>query len=160
MKILKILDEKLEEYFLVVLLFIMVVLIFAQIVMRYVFSNSLSWSEELSRYLFLWITWVGSSYGVKKKSHVAITVLEKKMPGAGKVVLTVIISLIWLCFALFLSIKGFELFNKIAEMDVRSPSMQMPMKFAYASVPVGATLMTLRLIQNFIEYFRKVKGAN
>ena len=54
-----------EEYLLVGSLAFNVVLVFFQVVMRYVFQNSLSWSEELARYIFLWQTWVGASYAVE-----------------------------------------------------------------------------------------------
>ena len=79
MKVIKFLDDKLEEYLMVFLVAVMTVLIFVQVVMRYVFSNSLAWTEELSRYLFLWSIWLGASYGVKTKTHVKLTVLTEKL---------------------------------------------------------------------------------
>ena len=63
-KILSLIEEKLEEYFLVISMIAMVVIIFLQVVMRYVFNNSLTWSEEIARYIFLWQIWIGVSYAV------------------------------------------------------------------------------------------------
>ena len=54
---LKKLWDNLEEYILVYSMMFSVALVFVQVIMRYVFSNSLSWSEELARYLFLWQIW-------------------------------------------------------------------------------------------------------
>ena len=48
----------LEEYFLIGTLFFNVVLVFVQVIMRYVFHNSLYWSEELARFVFLWFSWI------------------------------------------------------------------------------------------------------
>lgn len=53
--------NNLEEYLLVVSLVINVLLVFLQVIMRTVFKNSLTWSEELSRYIFIWQIWLGAS---------------------------------------------------------------------------------------------------
>ena len=68
--------EKVEENLLLFLLFVSVVVIFSQVVMRYVFQNSLSWSEELGRYLFIWLTWLSTGYAVRQKRHLRIEVLS------------------------------------------------------------------------------------
>ena len=73
---LKKLWNNMEEYLLVYSLMLSVGLVFIQVVMRYVFSNSLSWSEELARYLFLWQIWVGASYAVKEHRHLRIELIQ------------------------------------------------------------------------------------
>jgi TRAP-type C4-dicarboxylate transport system permease small subunit len=154
MKIVKWIDEKLEEVFLIAILAAMVVLIFTQIVMRYVFSNSLTWSEELARYMFLWIIWVGASYATKKKSHIAIAALTSRLPKMAQNLLAILVYLIWLGFCLFLVIKGGELTDKIFTMQQESAALRIPMGFAYASVPVGSGLMMIRLLQNGYQTLR------
>ena len=66
MKILKWLDDNLEETILLVLLVIMTGLMGIQIISRYIFNASLSWSEELTRYLFIWSGFISISYCIKK----------------------------------------------------------------------------------------------
>ena len=61
--------DNLEEYFVVATMALMTLLVFVQVIMRYVFSSSLSWSEELARFIFLWVSWVGASYAVKERAH-------------------------------------------------------------------------------------------
>ena len=53
----KFLNEHLEEFFIIPLMFAMSIIIFIQVVMRYAFQNSLTWSEELARYLFVWLVY-------------------------------------------------------------------------------------------------------
>lgn len=65
MKILKWLDNYLELTVSVFLMSLMTVLIFLQVIMRYVMHNSLSWSEELARYTFVWLIYIAISYGSK-----------------------------------------------------------------------------------------------
>ena len=61
--------DHLEEYILIGSLFVSVALVFVQIVMRYAFKNSIFWSEELVRYIFLWQIWLGASYATKENKH-------------------------------------------------------------------------------------------
>ena len=61
--------NNLEEYLLVVSLVINVLLVFLQVIMRTVFKNSLTWSEELSRYIFIWQIWLGASIAWEQVLH-------------------------------------------------------------------------------------------
>ena len=75
--------DKLEEYFLVFCLGFMVLLVFVQVVMRYIFQNSLSWSEELARYLFLWLSWIGASYAVRDAKRAQIEPPARSLRSTG-----------------------------------------------------------------------------
>ena len=147
---LKKLWDHLEEYFLIPSLVFSVLLIFTQVVMRYVFSNSLSWSEELARYLFLWQSWIGVSYGVKKNMHLRILILPGKLKGKAKVALETVVNTIWFAFGVFMVFKGFELAMMIASRGQESAALGLPMQIAYLSVPVGCLIMNLRLIESTV----------
>ena len=68
-----------EEIILVTMFALMVVVIFVQVIMRYVFHSSLTWSEELGKFLFVWISWLGISIGEKRGEHIKITMLTDKL---------------------------------------------------------------------------------
>lgn len=159
MKIINILDEKLEEYFLAVTLSFSVILIFLQVVMRYVFNNSLSWTEEMARYLFLWQIWVGASYAVKKDKHLKADIISAFIPKDKVFYLDIISTVIWLIFCIFLANKSITLVSKINKMGQLSAAMRMPMKYAYASVPTGCSLMALRLVQKLYLDNKKRKAG-
>lgn len=158
MKILKILDEKLEEYLMVAMVMLMTALIFIQVIMRYIFGNSLAWSEELSRYLFLWSIWLGASYGIKTQGHIRLTVLTSRLSPRIQDIVGVIVYIIWFLFVLFLVVKGYELVAKIYVSGQTSIALRLPMWIAYASVPVGCTLMSFRMLQNEYQVFKNRKG--
>ena len=63
-KLLKILDEHAEDVLAVILMSAATLIIVIQVIMRYLFKNSLSWSEEMARYLFVWMTFISISYGI------------------------------------------------------------------------------------------------
>ena len=144
-----------EEYLLVTGLAFSVVLIFFQIIMRYVFKNSLAWSEELARYVFLWLIWVGASFAVKEERHLRIEAFANIFTGNRRKIFELVVLIIWFGFSLVLAYLGYNLTSRIMTSGQVSPAMRMPMYYAYASVPVGSLLMTVRLVERMINIFKK-----
>lgn len=159
MKILKLLDDKFEEYFLAFTLSLSVLIIFAQVIMRYVLGSSLSWSEELARYLFLWEIWLGASFAVKHNKHLRADVLQTVLPKKFKYPIEVLYTVIWLAFCIFLAYKSTVLVSTISRVGQLSAAMRLPMKYAYASVPAGCILMSIRLIQKIYLDYKKYKSG-
>ena len=65
----------LAEYAVCALLAVMVVVVFLQVIFRFIIRSSLPWSEELSRYVMVWIVFLGASIGIKRKSHIGVEVV-------------------------------------------------------------------------------------
>ena len=154
MKIIKILDEKIEEVFLVGIISISVILLFIQVVLRYVFKNSIMWSEELARYLFLWMIWVGASYATKQSSHLKGELLTKLVSEKIARYIILLSLLVWLIFSLWITNSSFNLTLSILKTGQKSSAMQIPMFIPYASVPVGCGLMSIRLIQKIVDLLK------
>lgn len=159
MKVLQFLNKKGEEVFLVIIISFSVVLLFLQVIMRYIFKNSISWSEEFARYLFLWMIWVGASLATKEFRHLKAEFLENLIPKKVMDFISISALLLWLMFSLWLSYSSFFLTKDIYLSHQKSSAMQLPMFIPYASVPVGCTLMSIRLIQNIIFVLKKKKEA-
>jgi TRAP-type C4-dicarboxylate transport system permease small subunit len=151
---LKKLIDHLEEYILLPSLAFSVALIFFQVIMRYAFKNSLSWSEELARYIFVWQLWLGVSYATKNSTHIRIILLRNALKEKGRKVLETIALVIWFAFGCFIIVQGWKIAMQIGDFGQKSPALGLPMVYAYLSVPVGAFLMNLRLIQNFVKIYR------
>ncbi|MDR2088710.1 MAG: TRAP transporter small permease [Clostridiales Family XIII bacterium] len=154
MKIKRILDH-FEEYILLPSLTFSVGLIFVQVVMRYVFQHSLSWSEELARYIFVWQLWLGVSYAAKNQSHIRITIIENFLNEAQRKILETIVIVIWFGFGCFVIVQGYKIAMQIGAYGQTSSALGLPMVYAYMSVPVGASLMNIRLIQNLVGLYCK-----
>ncbi len=137
-----------EEYLLISSMFFSVTLVFIQIVMRYVFKSSIFWSEELTRYLFLWQIWLGASYAAKEGKHLRIEFVKEFLGRKGRAVFECIALSIWFCFCIFLAYKSSELTIMLFQSGQLSPAMRIPMGYAYASVPVGSGIMAARLVQH------------
>ena len=125
---------------------IMTILVFVQVVMRYVFSNSLSWSEELARFIFMWVSWVGASYAVRERAHFRVEMFADMMKGEKRKWFELVILIVWFVFCVFMAFIGTRLIIFLVETGQISAAMEIPMSWVYASVPVGCGLMALRLI--------------
>lgn len=139
--------NKIEENLLYYSLILTVSLIFIQVVMRYLFANSLSWSEEMSRYVFIWQTWMGASYATRMKRHLRIEALTDSLHGLPRRILEMIVLALWISFGSFLVYKGYQLTKMIWLRGQVSAAMEISMAFAYAAIPVGSFFMTIRLIR-------------
>jgi len=151
MKVLRFLDDHLEEYLLIGSFFVTVTVIFIQVVARYVFNNSLTWSEEFARYIFVWQIWLGASYAAKINKHINITVAREKMPQRIQIVLEALVMILWIAFAVFMVVKGKDVIAYVLRSKQRTPALQIPMAIPYLSVPVGCGLMGFRILQNLIK---------
>ncbi|WP_271397290.1 TRAP transporter small permease [Salinicoccus roseus] len=157
MKVLKWLDEHFEEYILIALSIFTVFVIFSQVVMRYVFNSSLSWSEEIARYGFIWLIYIGVSYGVKRRKHLRVDALTMLFEEKGTAVIKMIANILFLIFALVVSYYGVDIVTKITR---ESAALQIPMEYVYASLAFGMILTSIRLIQNIILDYRTIQDAD
>lgn len=158
MKVLKWLDEHTEEVILVIFSAIMVAVIFLQVIMRYVFDNSLSWSEELARYCFIWLVYIGISYGVKKQRHIKVDVVLLLLKERGRLIFMILSNLLFLFFCLFVIRYGYGIAMQILDWGQKSPANQIPMGIVYLAAPIGMGLTAIRLIQNLIKQFKALFG--
>lgn len=157
MNIIRWFDRHIEELLLTVLSTIMVAVIFVQVVMRQL-DSSLSWSEELARFCFIWLIYIGISYGVKKQRHIKVDVILVFLNQKGKVIINIIANVLFMAFAVFVIIYGFEIANKLLGFGQKSPALQIPMGLVYMSAPIGMGLTLIRLIQNLIKHIRVLQG--
>ena len=111
MKLLKWLNENFEKYILVASLVVMIVIIFVQVVLRYCFGTTISWGEELTRYIMLYQIWIGAAYAVKEDAHLRITTFRDKFSKKNSMRIENGVLVLWMAFAAFISVKGVELVN-------------------------------------------------
>lgn len=148
MKVLLKIWDHLEEIFLIPTLMLSVGLVFLQVIMRYVFQNSLSWSEELARYLYVWQTWIGVSYAARNGSHLRITMIKDRLSAKGQKMLELFVTVVWVGFAIFVIVQGMSAVITITTFGQKSSALMIPMQICYYSIPVGMGLMIIRLLQH------------
>jgi TRAP-type C4-dicarboxylate transport system permease small subunit len=154
LRFLRWLDKYFEMSISVVLMSLMTIILFVQVIMRYVFSNSLTWSEELARYLFIWLIYLSISCAAKQMKHIKIEAALFIFPRKIRPLVEIAGDLLLLAFAIFIVIRGSAMmkFQRI----VRSPAMGINMSFIYAAPVIGFALTVLRQIQVIIFRITKI----
>ncbi len=153
-----------EEKLLVASLVINVLVVSLQIIMRSVFNTSIAWSEELSRYIFIWEIWLGTSIAYRYNEHIKVELIYNIFKSdMAKKVLDLIVKLIWLAFNGFLLYQGVKLLESMAARNALSSGMRIPLVYVYAALPVSSLLMCIRIICDLFNFGERkaeeVKGA-
>ena len=151
MKVLRFLDEHIEKALCVIFLALMSIIIVAQVFCRYVLNSSLSWSEELTRYLFVWLIYVGISYGVKLDKHICVDAVYSFAPKGIKKYYAIVGYVLFLLFAIAMVYYGVLVVGMQITSGQVSPAMGLPMQYVYAAPVVGFTLTAIRLIQKIVQ---------
>ena len=158
-KILNWLDNNLEVVLCVILMSVMTVIIFIQVVARYVFHNSLTWSEELARYIFIWLIFLGISYGSHLRKHIKIDAALSLFPKKVRPYIQIVGDILFLILAVYLVYTGFNYSVYQAEMGKRSSAMGIPYQFVYSSVWVGFGLTAIRQVQAIVYRVKCIKNG-
>lgn len=148
--------DHLEEKLLVASLWVTVLLIFSQIIMRWLFNYSLTWSEELARYLFIWQIWLGTSIGFRDDQHIRIEFVRDKLKGKAVLVYDIIGGLIVLAFSVFLLVKGWQLVDRLFATRNLSAALRLPMGWVYLSLPFSSLVVCLRIIAKMVRDCKEI----
>jgi len=143
-----------SEIIVVSMFLLMVMVSFIQVVFRYVFNYSLSWSEEMARYLFVWIVFLGTPIVQDRKAHLGVDLLLSKFHGKSKDMLQLLIDLAIVVFALILIRTGMGLVS--ITLDQPSAAMKIPMAYVYFSIPLGAVIMLLVCFHDILQVVSKL----
>ncbi|EGQ79639.1 TRAP transporter small permease [Fusobacterium animalis] len=155
---LKAIDDYLEETILLILLVLMTCIMGIQIVSRYVFQNSLTWSEELVRYMFVWSAFLGVPFCIKHGLSIKVDQFRNLFPIPLQKVLMYIDKIIIFLLFLVLFIYSFTVVKATYLSGQTSPAMQLPMWTVQISVTVSSLLSMIRSIQNLSHLVRgKIK---
>jgi TRAP-type C4-dicarboxylate transport system permease small subunit len=123
--------NRLLSLLMVTALALMVLLVFTNVVLRYAFNSGLTVSEELSRWLFVWMTFLGAFVGLHDRSHLGTDTLVARLPLAGKKACFVIVHALML-FCCWLILSGSWQQLQI-NLETTSPVMEVSMAWFYGS---------------------------
>jgi len=138
-----------ERGFIALCLLLGALLLFVNVFMRYIFLAPISWAEELTLYLCVWLVFVGASVAVKEKGHIAIDLLPYMLSPRGRVFLARFVAVVFLIFLAVFFWYSLQHVLRVKATAQVTPIMQAPMWLTYLAMPVGSLLMVLRIIQMF-----------
>ncbi|GAB3070725.1 TRAP transporter small permease [Salinicoccus sesuvii] len=137
------------RYIVSTLFIVMVSLVFLQVLTRFVINYPISWTEEISRYLMIYIVFLGSALLVRKSAHIAVDFLLEVVNPKAKGILDIIVLAVSTVFFGLLLIFGAQLTYIV--IGQATPNLQFSMAWAYAAVPLGGLLMFLNALAVLFE---------
>ncbi len=139
--------NKVAEYILVSVFFVMTVSVVWQVLSRYLFNISSSWTEELSRFSLMWLAMLGAAYITGKKEHIEIDLLFDHLSPVNARRLDLFIGVLIIFFALtVMVIGGGYLMYMTLYLEQKSPALQVPLGYVYSVLPLSGLLIIMYTI--------------
>jgi C4-dicarboxylate transporter DctQ subunit len=156
---LKAIDRDGERYLMLVAYCTIVFVIVTEVIRRFVLSYSSLWGEEVARYAFIYLGWIGASYAVKQRAHIRFDVLLQLLPRRfhGYVyIFGDIVTMIFACFAMYWSI---HVIGTLLEFGAASYALRISKAWFEAAIPLGFAMMMVRLVQALIRDVRDLRAG-
>lgn len=144
-KVLSYLDKNIELVFIYFFGAICLVAVALQILAR-IMNVSIAWTEEVCRYSFVWVCFLGMSYGIKEKLHIRFELLLGAFKGKGRIIMELFIDLVLL--VLFCMVFYFSIYFVKASAGRLAPALNISKNIVNVSAPVGFVLCILRTVQD------------
>ena len=122
----------------------MFLILLAQVIMRYVFSRPLTWSEEAARFIFVYVSFIGISYAYRQKGHIRMEVVVNLFPQAVRRGLEVLINLGTIALFCYMIPFSFRFIG--IQAGVKATATHFPMSIVYTALPLGMALSCVRLL--------------
>lgn len=136
-----------------VMVLIMTLVVATQVICRYLLGASLTWSEEASRYLLIWITFLGGSIAFKRGMHTGFDAVVRALSPQTRRAARLVTLLAIVTFLVIAGLKGMQL--ALFNMAQRSPAMRLPMGTVYLAIPTGCLLMLVYAADQLVHLVRK-----
>jgi TRAP-type C4-dicarboxylate transport system permease small subunit len=145
--------NRIEEYIGIFFLFVMLFLMTYQVVARFVFSTGNTWSEELSRYTYIWFTLITVSLAVLHNAHIKIEAAMAVFPKKWRPTFVGLGMIILIVYCVLIVVFGTNMIKRNIRMGNVSLGLQLPMYVVYSIVPISHVLIIIRCVQRMIAIF-------
>src|SRR6056297_2204583 len=158
MSILRRLDRDAERWLLLVFYVMLVVTMAVEVIRREIFSYSSVWGEEIVRYSFIHLAWIGAA-AVKERAHIRIDVVMHYLGTRLKALLYIFGDLVMVAVAIIALYWSWEAVLVSAKFGSVSAGLRVSMVWFIMAVPVGFSLMLFRLVQSLFRDFRSLRDG-
>ena len=135
---------------------LMIVVTLAQVIFRYVISAPLPWSEELARYCFVWIVFLGGAVGLSRGIHLGVDLFVNLLPERFQVGIEILSNVLIACFAASVVLASYPVIDM--NMLQRSPALGVQMSWIYIAIPISMGLIFLICLERTIAILRGRSG--
>jgi len=144
------LNKNAERWALLFFYVLLVSTMFIEVIRREVFSYSSIWGEEVVRYAFIYLAWIGASSAVRERAHIRIDVLMHYVPSQVKTLIYILGDLVMFAVAIVALYWSFEVVMVSLKFGSVTDGLRISKVWALSAVPIGFTLMIFRLVQSLL----------
>jgi TRAP-type C4-dicarboxylate transport system permease small subunit len=159
MTLLKRIDRDAERWLLLTFYVMLVITMAIEVLRRELFAYSSIWGEEIVRYSFIYLAWIGAAVAVKDRGHIRIDVLLHYLPPRAKTLLYIFGDLVMFVVAVIALYWSWETVHVSAKFGSVSHGLRVSMVWFLLAVPVGFALMIFRLVQSFLRDLRCLRDG-
>jgi TRAP-type C4-dicarboxylate transport system permease small subunit len=145
------------EWTVALLMLGLLIVVFGQVALRYLTYQPLAWTEEMGRYVFIWLSMLGAAVGGRRAAHFAVDFVPNCLPQRASRALRAGIRLTEACFYGLLAWGGFQIV-RVAHMQ-ESASIGIPMSLPYAALPIAAALLFVYCLRQAMAEMRAALGG-
>lgn len=156
--ILRAIDENGERYLLLPLYALIVSTIFIEVIRRSVLAYSSVWTEEIARYAFIYIAYIGASAAIKERAHIRIDVILNLLPNRMKLILYIFGDIVTLILAFVSIYMSMESVLTSLHFGSVTHGLRISQAWFLAAVPIGFSMMVLRILQSLWRDWNDLKA--
>ena len=146
--------EWVEKYLSTFLFLTMLLVLTIQIVSRYFLSFAIPWTEELSRWLYIYIVFIGASEAVSRRDHIAVDIVPNRLGTKTNLMMDVLIHSSFAIISLVIVYRGYIFMERMDRLG--SITMDVQMSLLYAAIPLGFTMVFIKSILNSVNSLSKL----
>lgn len=159
MNLLRTIDKNAERWLLLVFYTMLVITMAIEVIRRELFAFSSIWGEEIVRYSFIYLAWIGAAAAVKERAHIRIDVILHYLGPRPKALIYIFGDLVMFVVALVALYWSFETVLVSAKFGSVSHGLRISMVWFLMAVPAGFALMIWRLLQSFLRDWRSLRDG-
>jgi TRAP-type C4-dicarboxylate transport system permease small subunit len=152
-------DQNGERYLLLPLYALIVVTIFVEVFRRFVLSYSSIWAEEVARYAFIYVSWIGASAAIKERAHIRIDLILPLLGDRGRAVIMIIGDLVTIVLAVLAFWWSLESVLISVKFGSVTHGLRISLAWFLAAVPLGFAMILIRLTQSIIRDASDLKAG-
>lgn len=133
---------------LIAMVVVMTVLVIMQVLLRYLFSSAFSWTEEIARYLMIWVSFLGAGLALQQGLHIGVEALIMRLSSRGRRRVSLVSKAAVLVFLIVLTVGGFQLAWFVRNQS--SPALFLSMSWAYGAAAAGGLFMAIQMLDSLV----------
>ena len=161
MAVLKNIWQNFDRWVAVFLIAFLTIILFVEVLFRYLLYRSVGWISEFSGFIFVWFLYLSVSYITGKNSHIRVQILDLFTPKRYIQYVDICMNFLWLAFNVLMTYYGIQLVLSVIQYPFKTPILDISMAYPYAVIPLTFGLMTIRLSINiYNDITGKAKSNN